>query len=113
MPDSWTIDEVQLKFNGASLEIPKVREVDFKFDLGLEIQDKVTGIKGTIIGNVYYINGCKRIILQPRISDNSTDIKKPDFFSILEEDVIVLSSKNSVVVDGKGPGGPSFKSRNF
>ena len=40
----------------------------FKFELGLEAKDKVTGFKGIITGRCEYLYGCAQYGLVPKVS---------------------------------------------
>lgn len=43
----------------------------FKFDLGIEAKDKVTGFKGIIVGRADYLTGCSQYALQPKIEKDT------------------------------------------
>jgi len=47
---------------------------NFKFGLGDQVKDTVTGYKGTIIGRTEWLNGCKRYCIQ---AAKLTDSGKP------------------------------------
>ena len=47
---------------------------NFKFDLGLEAEDVITGFKGIIIYRVEYLTGCAQYGLQPKIKKGDKDI---------------------------------------
>jgi len=34
-------------------------------ELGDRVQDRITGVKGIVIGYTYWLYGCERVILQP------------------------------------------------
>jgi hypothetical protein len=38
----------------------------FKYELGVELQDAVTGFKGIVMGRTDYLNGCQRYSLHVR-----------------------------------------------
>lgn len=40
----------------------------FKFDLGQEAMDKVTGFKGIILGRIEYLFGCNQYGLVPKVN---------------------------------------------
>lgn len=68
--------------------------------LGSEVQDRLTGIKGTAIARTTWLNGCVRITIQPK---GHKDGKALETHSQDEEDVIVLKE---VKVKAKPSGGP-------
>jgi hypothetical protein len=41
-----------------------------KADFGKEVEDKITGFTGTIIGISSYITGCDQILVQPAFKKN-------------------------------------------
>ena len=47
----------------------------FMFELGLEAEDKITGIKGVIVGRIEYLFGCNQYGLAGKVSKEG---KKPD-----------------------------------
>ena len=36
-------------------------------DLGVIVKDKVSGLKGYAVARIEYLNGCKRIAIQPQL----------------------------------------------
>ena len=39
--------------------------------LGHQIEDKITGFQGAVIGIVEYLTGCKQLLIQPRVKDGA------------------------------------------
>ena len=38
----------------------------FKYELGVELKDRLTGYQGIVVGRTEYLNGCHRYSLQSR-----------------------------------------------
>lgn len=68
-------------------------------ELGREVKDRVTGFKGIAISSTTYLQGCNRILVQPKLSKDGT-IPEPQTFD--EPDL-------EVVGDGVLPKPPSEK----
>ena len=49
--------------------------VKFKFNLGDEVKDKVSGFKGVIVAQTMWLNGCARILVQSQDLDKEIGIK--------------------------------------
>jgi len=62
------------------------------FILGKEIEDKITGFKGTVTAEIFYLNGCHRVFVTPRCTDNKTN-EKPEEEVFDRLDVTVLELK--------------------
>lgn len=43
----------------------------FKYKLGIEVEDKITGLRGILIGRAEHITGCDTYGLQPKVKDNT------------------------------------------
>ena len=37
-----------------------------KFEMGVQVEDVITGFKGTVTGYVKYITGCNQYLVSPR-----------------------------------------------
>jgi hypothetical protein len=60
--------------------------IKFKFENGIKVQDKISGITGIIEGAAMWINGCKKYSIQPRVKDTE-DNKIPDSWWIDEQNL--------------------------
>ena len=40
---------------------------DWKFEMGEELKDTISGFKGCVVGRSEFITGCHRYLLQPKI----------------------------------------------
>jgi hypothetical protein len=58
-----------------------------KIKLGSEVRDLVTGLTGIAIGRTEWINGCARIIVQPKVDKDS---KLPDGVNVDEPQLEVI-----------------------
>ncbi len=76
-----------------------------KIELGKEVQDKITGFKGIAIARSTFLQGCSRILVQPKIDKEG---KIPESMSFDEPDIEVIS--DGVLLKPKPkkepPGGP-------
>lgn len=76
----------------------------FKFDLGEEVKDLVTGFKGIIEARTQCLNGCIQYIVQPRVDKEK---KIPEACQIDEQQLKLI--KKSIFKkkdeDEKIPGG--------
>lgn len=57
-------------------------------ELGREVQDRITGYSGIAIAKTTYLQGCNRILVQPKISNGKVTI--PDAQSFDEPDLEVV-----------------------
>lgn len=113
-PDSWFIDEVQLTLTDGTAPEYQDLSIDFKFSPGSLVKDKVTGIKGTIMYAIYWLNECKHYSIQPKGKKGAT--KKPESITCDESDLELVSDEmiaQAVAVASPSPGGPSMKSSSF
>ena len=53
------------------------KPVDFKFDLGTQVKDTLTGFEGIILARAEYLTGCHHYGVQPRQLDKEG--KRPDW----------------------------------
>lgn len=56
-------------------------------ELGREVQDKVTGFKGIAVAKTTYLQGCSRILVQPKTNKDNTI---PDAVAFDEPDLEVI-----------------------
>ncbi len=77
-----------------------------EINLGDEVKDIITGLKGIVIGKTKWMYGCNRVIIQPPMDK---DGKVPDGYSVDEPQVEVIKPKkikaNKAQV-AKSPAGP-------
>lgn len=71
-------------------------------NLGDEVKDKVTGFKGVVTAIYIYLNGCRRINVQPPIDK---DGKHPDCVNFDEPQLEVLEA-GKVKIGPQDTGGP-------
>ena len=43
-----------------------------KFEMGIEVRDRVTGFKGVITGYAHYMFGCDQFLVMPNVRDDGT-----------------------------------------
>jgi len=83
--------------------------VNFKFEHGQKVKDKVSGVSGIINAMAIWINGCNRYSVQPKAKKNENKI--PDSYWIDEQQLELVKSKD-VPVKKTFTGGPSSCSTN-
>lgn len=57
-------------------------------ELGQEVQDRITGFKGIAVADTRYLQGCNRILVQPKVNKDKT-IPEPQSFD--EPDLKIVS----------------------
>lgn len=74
-------------------------------ELGQEVRDRITKIKGIAIGRTQWLYGCERITIQPQ---GSKDGKPPESFTVDEPQVEVIGKGVPAVkpIASAKPGGP-------
>lgn len=72
-------------------------------ELGEEVKDRITGFKGIAIANTFYLQGCDRILVQPKVGKDGT-IPEPQSFD--EPDLEVVGSGVLPKPEAKKNGGP-------
>lgn len=78
--------------------------VNFEYELGLEVEDIISGVKGIINARSQWINGCIRYSLQPKASKTDPS-KMPEGYWLDEEQIKVLNKH--VVMKKRNTGGPT------
>jgi hypothetical protein len=69
IPDSVMIDEPQLEWvDGEERVMSPVGTPDILVEMGQLVLDPIRNIEGTVVGRAVYLNGCSRIIIQPKKS---------------------------------------------
>jgi hypothetical protein len=71
---------------------------NFKFDLGEEVKDSITGFKGVIRARTQYLTGCTTYALQ------SKDLKdgRPQDWVWIDEDLLKAVSKTKNIIKQRG-----------
>jgi len=78
--------------------------------LGQEVQDRITGYKGIAIGITHYLQGCDRLLVQPKVGKDGFTIPEPVSFD--EPDLIIIgegilkAKEDKPKQTRKSPGGP-------
>lgn len=77
-------------------------------NLGDEVKDPVTGIKGIAYVKLSYLQGCDRIgVQQPAYKDKEGDMQVPNLWHVDEPQLIVVKEKVIKKGDEGITGGPS------
>ena len=53
-----------------------------KVELGVTVEDIITGFKGTVTGIVHYITGCDQALVAPRGLDSDGKIRDSNWYDI-------------------------------
>ncbi len=56
-------------------------------ELGDRVQDKISGLKGIVVGITNYLYGCRRVSIQP---EQTKDSKPADWFTIDEPQIAIV-----------------------
>jgi len=75
----------------------------FKFELGQEAKDKVTGFKGIVVSRCQYMTGCSRCSLQ---SQELTKEGNPREWQTFDEDMLILVGPGIDSEKDRKRGGP-------
>lgn len=68
IPQGRMVDYPQLEFISSPV-MDAFAEPEQIIELGQQVSDNVTGIKGVATGRAVYLNGCSRILIQPKSKD--------------------------------------------
>ena len=71
----------------------------FKLELGIEVEDYVTGFRGIVTARCEYLTGCRQYAVQPK-SKKKNSVDKGQWFD-----------EDRLVVKGKGPKKPKPKKK--
>lgn len=83
-------------------------KVEFEFENGIEVRDKVSGLTGIIDCSALWLNGCRRYSVQPKVKKGET--VKPESIWMDEETLEKMSDGVNKTVKPTKTGGPSFSS---
>ena len=86
LPESQMIDVNQLEVIGKPVVEP-APEPEQLFKLGAEIVDPVSGVSATIIGRAVYLNGCARVLIEPKLKGR----RHHETWWVPEKQVVLLS----------------------
>ncbi len=78
-----------------------MQNLQFKFDLGVQVKDSITGYRGTITARCEYITGCAQYLVQPVLNKDEAFVE-PKW---LDEDRLMLlrAPVQTVDVERAGP----------
>lgn len=76
-----------------------------KVKLGNEVQDKITGFKGIVIGRSIWLTGCDQVAVKPKV-DKDGNMKEAQWFDAGSVEVIGKGIAASEVKSEEGDGGP-------
>jgi len=66
IPKGIMVDEPQLETLDRDPVMEHPSEPEQTASLGMEVHDPIKGIKGTATGRAVYLNGCSRILVEPK-----------------------------------------------
>lgn len=76
-------------------------EIVTKFEFGDEVEDKVTGFRGTLTGYARYLTGCDQCLVNPKTTDTS---KYPDGTWLDENRLVLIKSGVDLDINNDIPG---------
>lgn len=68
-----------------------------KVELGVTVEDVITGFKGTVTGIVHYITGCDQALVAPRGLDGDGKIRDSQWFDV--QRLVVDAKVARIVLD--------------
>lgn len=81
IPDSFMFDECSLQIIFKN-KVRAAQEIDTSdIQLGDEVEDMVSGLRGVVTGKSVVLNGCTRISIQPKY-EKEGKLPKPECFDI-------------------------------
>lgn len=116
--DGWNFDYNQLKYLGPGVSDRRVPATTVNIELGSEVRDKFTNIKGTAYRRVTFLNGCVFFFIVRKVPEDKDQKELPNLFVPWQQLVIIekraiLADREvapvAPVVSKKPPGGPSSK----
>ncbi len=76
---------------------------DFKFNLGDEVKDRVTGLKGIVTCRIEWLNGCLRYGVQPQSVKDGARVADSCFD---QGDLVLVKSRKVEACEPRRTGGP-------
>lgn len=71
-------------------------------NLGDEVRDTISGFRGVVVSKHYYLQGCCRVSVQPKVNKEG---KLPGS-ETFDEPLLKLIEKGNLILDISQPGGP-------
>lgn len=101
--EARSFDEPNLEFvEGTDIKVFKVSRPDVKIELGDTVQDAITNLVGIAIGRTEWMNGCSRVLVQPKELKDGLPVEG----STIDESDLILVSRPEVTPAAKKTGGP-------
>jgi len=86
-------------------------EVYFKFDLGEQVEDIVTGFKGTVTARVQYFNECIQYCVKPKIifkKDTKMELPIGEYFDEQQLKTVKKEEQITPIKETRFTGGPQM-----
>lgn len=83
--------------------------IKFKFNTGQKVKCIITGMEGIIDSAAYWINGCKRYSVKPRVEKGETTM--PDGWWIDEEQLELVDAGVIDKITPTPTGGPVLRNK--
>jgi len=64
------------------------KRLNAELELGMEVEDRITGYKGIAVARTHYLQGCDRLLVQAKGVDDEGKVFPPQDFD--EPDVVVI-----------------------
>jgi hypothetical protein len=81
------------------------KPANFKFDVGDQVKDRITGFRGTITGRCEYLTGCRQYSIMPKAEKPN---KAPEGVWCDEDRLELIKAVNPAPAPVVNRGGPSF-----
>lgn len=108
IPEGYSIDEPQcVVVKKGKVDLGELPKEKMEADLGDEVLDPISGVKGTVTGRCDFLNGCTRMCVQPKLDKDGTMVTA-EWFSGPRLKVTKKKSK-PIPPPEKRPGGPMMK----
>lgn len=95
LPDAQFFDYQQLKIMTGGLKDIISNIVQTDIELGTQVEDIVTGFKGTAIAKMEFTNGCLQICIKPKMSKKDKDEGKMPEGEWVDSNQIKIVSKGT------------------
>ena len=81
--------------------------VDFKFECGDQVEDIITGFKGTVVSQNHHINNCNQFGVRPRmVEEAGKQSKYPEAQWFDEDDLKAVEAEKRTIPASARSGGP-------
>jgi hypothetical protein len=103
IPEGYNVDEPQcVLVEAGKVKVPEISVAPLEVDMGDMVMEPASGIKGTIMGRVDFLNGCTRFGVQPGLDKDGKFVEVLWFAAGRLKPLVLAVKKPSREL----PGGP-------